>query len=339
MGNSRGWRVAGKGLVIAAVLAWGGALRAEPVVIKLATVAPKGSPWMNAYTAMNEEVEKATEGRVSFKFYPGMVSGDEKDMVRKMRAGQLHAGGLTGTGLQMIQPAMLVWQLPLLFKDYEELAKTRARMEDRMQGLMNQKGFVILGWSDLGYTYIFTKKPASSLASFNQIKMWGWEDEPISKAFFEVAGIAQVPLALTDVLPGLQRGMIDGVYNSLMGLMSLQWDKYVSYVTKLVISIGIGATVVTKSVWDQISPEDQKRILEISRRHHDRLNGEIQKKNKEALSQMKKAGMQVVDLEAGEMERFQGIAARVRQMLTGKFFDAALLKDVEAMRDRVRAGN
>lgn len=311
---------------------------AEPVVIKLATVAPKDSVWMSAYSAMNKEVEQATGGNVTFKFFPGMVSGDEKDMVRKMRAGQLQAGGLTGVGLQMIEPGMLVLQLPLLFNDYPEMVKVRERIEGKLQSMMQKKGFVILGWSDLGYTYVFTKTPVASLADFKDVKMWGWEDEPISKAFFETAGIAQVPLSLPDVLPGLQRGMINGVYNSTQGLIAVQWDKYVSYATKLVISIGIGATVVTKAAWDQISPEDQVKVIEIARKHHVTLNTNIQRKNKESSGQLKKQGMTFVDVAAGEMARFQEIAARVRQMLSGKVFDAALLKEVEALRDKVRAG-
>ncbi len=310
------------------------------VVIKLATVAPKDSVWMNAYSAMGKEVEQATAGRVTFKFFPGMVSGDEKDMVRKMRAGQLQAGGLTGVGLQMIDPSLLAWQLPLLFNNYNELAKTRDRMEARLQATMQKKGFVILGWSDLGYTYVFTKTPVDSLAAFKDVKMWGWEDEPISKAFFETAGIAQVPLSLPDVLPGLQRGMINGVYNSTQGLIAVQWDKYVAYGTKLVISIGIGATVVSKAAWDQISADDQAKVLEIAKKHHVKLNADIQKKNKESSAQLKKQGMAFVDVPAAEMARFQDIAARVRQILSGsgKFFDSSLLKEIESTRDKVRAG-
>jgi TRAP-type C4-dicarboxylate transport system substrate-binding protein len=311
---------------------------AEPVVIKLATVAPKDSVWMNAYSAMNKDVEQATGGNVSFKFFPGMVSGDEKDMVRKMRAGQLQASGLTGVGLQMIEPGMLVMQLPMLFKDYDEMSKVRDRLQDKLQAMMNKKGFVILGWSDLGYTYVFTKTPVSDLAGFKDVKMWGWEDEPISKTFFETAGIAQVALSLPDVLPGLQRGMINGVYNSTQGLIAVQWDKYVSYVTKLVIGIGVGATVVTKAAWDQVSAADQAKILEIAKKHHSTLNADIQRKNKESFAQLKKQGLQVVEVAPAEIARFGEIASRVRQTLSGKVFDAALLKEVESIRDKVRAG-
>ncbi|MBM4397093.1 MAG: TRAP transporter substrate-binding protein DctP [Deltaproteobacteria bacterium] len=304
---------------------------AEPVVLKISTVAPKDSPWMAAYTAMAKEVETATGGNVTFKFYPGMVSGDEKDMVRKMRGGQIQGAGLTGVGLQMIEPNTLVLQMPLMFQTYPQLDFVRDKLAGRFQEMVKAKGFVILGWSDIGYTYIFTQTPVSSLASFNGVKMWGWEDEPISKAFFETAGIAQVSLSLPDVLPGLQRGMINGVYNSPLGAIALQWDKYTRYVTKLAISIGIGATVVTKAEWDRIPADQQAKILEIAGKHHADLRKVIRAKNKEAIAQLKKQGIQLVDVPQPEVDRMVQIAAKVRANISAKMFKPGLLQEVEGL--------
>jgi len=304
---------------------------AENVVLKMATTAPKNSPWMDAFTAMNKEVETATGGAVSFKFFPGMVSGDEKDMVRKMRAGQLQGASFTGVGLQMIEPNTLVLQLPLPFTKYEDLDRVRDKMDAKLQELLAQKGYVILGWADLGFTYIFTATPVNSLASFKDVKMWGWEDEPISKKFFELAGIAQIPLALTDVLTGLQRGMINGVYNSPLGLIAVQWDKYIKHITGMAICIGIGATVVTKAEWDKISPENQAKIMEIARRQHRELNKVIRAKNKSSLSQLKKQGVTIVDVPQAEIDRFKQIAAKVRSELSAKMFTPGLLQEVEGL--------
>lgn len=304
---------------------------AENVVLKMATTAPKNSPWMDAFTAMNKEIETATGGAVAFKFFPGMVSGDEKDMVRKMRAGQLQGASITGVGLQMIEPNTLVLQLPLLFTKYDDLDRVRDKMDAKFQAMMAKKGFVILGWADLGFTYIFTATPVSSLASFKDVKMWGWEDEPISKKFFELAGIAQIPLALTDVLTGLQRGMINGVYNSPLGLIAVQWDKYIKHITGMAICIGIGATVVTKAEWDKISPENQAKVMEIARRQHTQLNKVIRSKNKTALSQLKKQGVTIVDVPQAEIDRFKQIAAKVRSELSAKMFTPGLLQEVEGL--------
>jgi len=323
-------------VLLFAVLGWAAPAAAEPVVFKVSTVAPKDSPWMDELTAMAKEVETATGGAVSFKFFPGMVSGDEKDMVRKMRAGQLQGAALTGVGLQMIEPNSLVLQLPMLFQSYEELDKVRDKMEAKLQGYMNEKGFVILGWSDLGWMYLFTQTSVNSLESFKDVKMWGWEDEPISKRFFEMAGISQVSLSLPDVLPALQRGMISGVYNSPLGAIALQWDKYVKYITGMTIAIGVGATVVTKKQWDLISSENQAKIIEIAKKRHAKLREAIRKKNKESVTQLKKQGIQIVTVPQAEVDRFVSLAAKVRADIAAKMFKPGLLAEVEKLIKEVR---
>jgi len=326
------------GLLLSLLLLLTASAAAEPVIFKVASVAPKDSPWMDSLRAMNAEIETATEKQVSFQFFPGMVSGDEKDMVRKMRASQLQGAVVTSVGLQMIDSNTLVVQLPLLFQNYEEMDAVRDKMHPKLQDLVSKKGFVILGYADLGYTYIFTQKPVASLADFQNVKMWGWEDEPISKRFFEMAGISQISLALTDVLPGLQRGMINGVYNSPLGLISVQWDKYVSHITGLAVVIGAGGTVVPKAQWAKVSPEHQAKIMEISARHHAKLRGVIRQKNKDAITQLKAQGMKVVPVPPAELERFKGIAAKVREDISAKMFQPGLLQEAEGYLRDHRAG-
>lgn len=313
------------------------AASAAPVIFKTATVAPKDSPWMDSFRALDKEVRAATGGAAGFQFFPGMVSGDEKDVVRKMRAGQLQGAALTAVGLQMIEPNTLVLQLPMLFRGYKELDYVREKLSPRMDELVAKKGFVILGHSDLGYTYIFTQSPVAGLADFQNVKMWGWEDEPISKRFFEMAGISQVNLGLTDVLPGLQRGMITGVYNSPLGAMALQWDKHVSHITGLALVIGVGATVVTKKQWDKLSPENQAKILAISKKHHTQLGKVIRKRNKAAVKQLKKQGLKIVKVPPAELERLKAFAKRVREDLSKTMFLPGLLDEVEKYIQEYRA--
>ena len=209
-------------------------------------------------------------------------------------------------------------------------------MDAELSGYVKDKGFIILGWSDLGWTYLFTQTPVSSLESFKDVKMWGWEDEPISKRFFEMAGISQVSLSLPDVLPALQSGLINGVYNSPLGAIALQWNKYVKYITGMTIGIGIGATVVTKSQWDLVSAENQAKVLEIAKKHHVKLREAVRKKNKEAVAQLKKEGIEVVSVPQAEVDRFLALAAKVRADLAAKMFKPGLLDRVEKLIKDIR---
>ncbi|MBW2564615.1 MAG: TRAP transporter substrate-binding protein DctP, partial [Deltaproteobacteria bacterium] len=94
---------------------------AQGLTIKLGTLAPDGSTWYMQLRDMGEKWKKATDGKLNFKIYPGGVIGDEADMVRKMRIGQLHAAAVTYVGLSCIIPEINAFQMPLMFNSYEEL--------------------------------------------------------------------------------------------------------------------------------------------------------------------------------------------------------------------------
>src|SRR5262245_49068205 len=78
------------------------------VEIKLATLAPEGSTWMKTMHKIDDDVRAKTQNRVGFKFFPGGVQGDEKDVIRKMRNGQVHGAAFTGFGLGSIVPEVRV---------------------------------------------------------------------------------------------------------------------------------------------------------------------------------------------------------------------------------------
>ena len=98
-------------------------------VIKFATLAPEGSSWMKSMRKLSDKINKATDGNVVFRFYPGGVSGDEKDVIRKIRIGQLHGAGFTGVGLGQILPEVRVLDLPFLFDSDEEIQHMYAKMD------------------------------------------------------------------------------------------------------------------------------------------------------------------------------------------------------------------
>ena len=79
---------------------------AETLQIKIATLAPEGSSWIKTFHAIDAEVRTKTDQQVGFKFYPGGVLGDEKDMLRKMHIGQIHGAALTSAGLSAIFSAV-----------------------------------------------------------------------------------------------------------------------------------------------------------------------------------------------------------------------------------------
>ena len=87
-------------------------------LFKIASLAPEGSVWVDAFKEFASEVTEKTGGEVGFRIYPGGIMGDDRAMYRKMRVGQLHGGGFTMTGIAAIVPDFRVLAIPFLFQSY-----------------------------------------------------------------------------------------------------------------------------------------------------------------------------------------------------------------------------
>ena len=215
---------------------------------------------MNNFDAMARELRSKTDGDLRIRFYPNGVQGDEIDVVRKMRAGLLHAGAMTATGLGEIQKEVLIFQLPRMFKTYEELDYVRDYLYEDLYKTFMDAGYVLLGMGDIGFYYIFSNQPIRNIADLQSpsVKMWVRTTDKIGLEFYKKAGVATVPGEVTQVLGSLFSGRLNAVAVSPYVTVALQWYDNFKYMTDLPVSVGVGATVMTKEKFDQLSPRSTK---------------------------------------------------------------------------------
>ncbi len=278
------------GTTLALITLLGSGRAHAQTVIKLATLAPEGSAWMNIFHEWARNVEAHTSGKVKIKFYAGGVAGDERDAVRKMRLGQLNAAAVTAIGLGLIQSEVRVLELPLMVKTYAELDYVRNTLDAEFRKKFDEKGYVLLGWGDVGPMHLFSNLPLRSKADLLQTKMWAWTDNPLVKTLFKQLGSNGVPLGVPDVLTSLQTGLINACYGSPLSMVALQWYTKVKFMTSMQLSMAIGATVITKRDWDKLPPDEQKVIMEDSKAMEKKLLCTIRTDNDKALASIKAAG-------------------------------------------------
>src|SRR4030043_1452621 len=263
------------------------ALGAEKsVLIKMGTLAPEGSSWMKTFNTLNPEVMKKTENKVQFKIYSGGVLGDEMDMLRKLKIGQIQGVALTSAGLSTLFKEMDVLQVPFLFQTYEEVDTVLKKMDSFFRKGFEDNGYVLLGWSEAGFVYLMSTLPISSVADLRKGKVWVWEESPMSKAIFVDAGGTALPLTVPDVLVGLQTGMVDVVYAPPTGAIALQWFTKVKYLTDVPLSYMGGGFVVRKDIFKKLPLASQTIILESFQRHLDQLKTITRRENQEAIRVM-----------------------------------------------------
>jgi TRAP-type C4-dicarboxylate transport system substrate-binding protein len=221
------------------------------LVIKFASIAPEGSYWYDMAMKIKKDIEYED---VKVIVYAGTAMGDEADIVRKIRIGQLHAAGLTSHGLEMISPEIRAYDIPQVFKSYDEFFEVRDRLFPELARRYYEKGYVLLSHFAIGFIYIFSRS--------NNIwgsSLWVWIGDVLAKyQSIEMAGLFKtVPLQISDVLQALATGMVDTVFNSFYALHALQWNKFIkSYipVPQYIYSAGI---VVKRDIWEKI-PEEKR---------------------------------------------------------------------------------
>lgn len=297
--------------------------------IKFATLAPEGSSWMKEMRRLAEEVEKKTEGRVSFKFYPGGVSGDEIDVIRKMRVRQIHAAGFTGVGLGEILPEVRVLDLPFLFDTDAQIQHVYMKMNDYFAARFEEKGYVLLGWVPVGWIQFYSTKEIVSAGDVRRTKPWMWEGDPLVQATYDALGVKPVPLSVTDVLLSLQTGLVDTVYASPQGALALQWFTKVKYISQVRMGYATGGVLITKKVFDNL-PDDCKPVLkELSRKFLQRLGETIQKDNASSIKVMLDNGVKLTAMPDQKIfDEFHQAGAVVRKNLVSKLFPQELLDTV-----------
>jgi TRAP-type C4-dicarboxylate transport system substrate-binding protein len=264
--------------------------RAE-TLLKIATLAPEGSAWMKLFHKWADAVQQRTEGRVRVKFYASGIQGDERDVIRKIRAGQLAGGAVTGIGLSAVCPEVRAFDIA---RTDAELDALRAALGDNFKKRCEERGFILANWGDVGPIHLFSKIPVKSLDDIRKLKLWQWNDDPMSRQLFDALGIRGVPMGVPEVLPALSTGQIDAFFGSPLSTLALQWGNHAKYMTSAVVGQASGATILSKKAWDAIPPADQKIMLEEQEKMQKEVLELVRGDNKRALEALKQRGMEVV---------------------------------------------
>jgi TRAP-type C4-dicarboxylate transport system substrate-binding protein len=327
------WAIA----AIAIIGAPAGRARADGTELRIATLAPSGSPWMEVLDKASSEVREKTAGRVAFKYFEGGQQGDERDFVRKIKLGQLDGAAVTAVGLSMIDESIRVLELPMMFQSAEELDYVADKLWPYFQKKFEAKGFILNDRGEVGWIYFLSKAKVEKLADLRGQKLWLWGDDQLVGAVFKKFGLNGVPLGVPEVDGNLTSGKIDACYASPLAAVALQWYTKVKFMTSMPMSFAIGATVVSSAAYKKLSPADAKTIEEISRANAKKLRKTIRRSNEDAKGTMSRKGVSVIATPIAMVDEFTKQSTELWNELAGKIYSKEELKMVLDARDEYRA--
>jgi len=325
-----------KKLVLAAlVAALAPAARAQPVIVKLGTLAPQGSTWHDLLKELGQRWEQVSGGQVKLRIYAGGAQGSEGDMVRKMGIGQLQAAAISNVGMHDIIPEPQAFSVPFLFDDEPQMDCAFEKMKPGLEEALAKRGLVALHWSRVGSIYLFCDAPRRTPAEAGKAKVWAWEGDPKSVDAYRAAGLHPVVLAATDIVPSLQTGMIDCVPNIPLYVLTARFFEKANHMMDAPWSYMVGATIVRKETWEKIAPDLRAKLLAVAIELGKRVDAEVKRLNADAVAAMQKQGLVTVPTDPAP---WRAAMEKTWPIVRGGVVPAAFFDQVKAARDACRSG-
>lgn len=305
---------------------------------KIATLSPDGSFWMTTMKGAAMEIAKQTDNRVKFRFYPGGVMGNDKAVLKKIRIGQLQGAALSGGALAARAPDTQVYNIPLLFRSYDEVDFVRKQMDAGLEEAFSKAGFVNFGLAEGGFAYILSKQRIAAADDLKKNKVWVPSDDPASQSASDSFGIAPVALSIGDVLTGLQTGLIDTVAASPIGAIALQWHTQVEYLLDVPIIYIFALLAIDEKAFGKVSAEDQAVVNTVMRAAFNKMDAQNRNDNQNAFSALENQGIKTVTPDAGQLKEWKekGVAAAGGFAQRGKIAPAVVSR-VQSLLSEYRA--
>jgi len=302
----------------------------EPIVIKIATLAPSGSPYHEIMKEMAAGWREKSDGRVELKIYPGGVAGGEVDILRKIRIGQIHAGALSISGLSRALPEISVLGTPMIYKTREDLLQVQNALAPKIENRLQDKGFVVLCWGIAGWVRFFVPEAQPSIDGLKKARMHVFAGDDQILELWKKLGVNAIPLSGTDVLTGLQSGMVNAFFTTPVMAYASQWFAFTPYMIEMPWAPMIGAIIVSKRAWDSVPEQLRPELEAIVKEKSLRLDQEMQLLETQAISEMQKRGLTLVKPDVQQLEQWQSLTKNAypefksKNSIPDEWFETAL---------------
>ena len=287
------------------------------IIVKMATLAPEGTDWHGMLIEMGQEWKNATKGKVRLRIYPGGVLGDERDMVRKMRIGQIHAAGMTAEGLSEIVNEFSAYFVPLVYQSSEDVTAVTNQLLPEFETKLEENGFKLLHLGELTWVYWFSTDPIRTPEDLKQKKFFTWAGDFKWEQVYKNAGYSPIPLATTDILSALQTGLINTIPMPPIYALAQQTFGIANNMLDLKWGVLMAGIVVDLKTWNRIPSKYHDTIFDITRAIQKKYYDTNRKAEQAALNAMKEYGLTINSISEKELALWQQEVNRVSPHLRG----------------------
>ncbi len=322
-------------LVTLAIAASMAAVQA-PVVIRMGTVAPRTSPWVDALQSMGQAWATSTAQRVRFTAFADRPS--ESEVIDKMGTGGFAAGALSVVGLADIDEAFNVLAIPFFFESDEELIHVLDRLTPVLAERLKARHYQLLLWGHGGWVQVFSKQPIRTIADLQKAKLFTSEGNAKVVQWYTANGFHPVPRPAGDIAVQLKlpTGAIDATPGVPPLALATQFYRDAPYMLNVRVAPLVAGVIMTDATWNRIPPDDRTRMLEIAKKTQDGLFADAPGLDARHIKEMEANGLKVIALSPTETAAFRTKADEMTASQRGSMIPEAIYDMAVRERDAFR---
>jgi len=308
-------------------------------LVRLATVAPSGTSYHLTLQQMGQKWRQASAGSVTLTIYAGSSMGGEADIVRRMRQGQLQAGMLSVVGLSDIDKSVTALSyMPMMFRSMEEVDYIREQLRPDLEKRLLEKGFVTMFWGDTGWVRFFSKEPVLRPADLKKLRLFVWAGDNYQIDLMKAVGLQPIPLETSDILPGMQTGLISAVPMPPFHALATQVYGPAPHMLELNWAPLVGATVITSKAWDSLPAASREALKKAAEEAGAQMRARGRQEAAESVQTMVKRGLKTHAASPEVEAEWRRLAEDVYPKIRGGMVPADLFDKVRGLLADYRAG-
>lgn len=299
----------------------------EPIEVKVALLLPRTPELAVAAGKINQRLNELTNNGVKVRIYWGGAAGDDKNVLRKMRTGQIDGAPLPLEIVSNFVRQALVLQSPALFTNYKQVDAVRAALTPVMDKEAYENGFKVMAWGDIGRLRIMSTKPLSRIADFKTLRPWLYPESDTLKEFYKIIGATGVPLDIAEVYSSLQTNMIDTVWGSALLAAALQWHTATKYISEQGLGFISGAFVFRRGLWEGLPENIKSAMVTIADEARQKNQIELRKSDERAYLKLVERGHK--PLRPAKEQEWWDTGHALRQRMIGRVYTKELVEQAE----------
>lgn len=300
-------------------------LHAAPKVVKVSIVQPDGDP---SADAMREEfkkfIEDKTHGRYRVDVYTGGSLGNSDTVFQGVQFGSLHIATESTSNLSQFAPPLSVLDMPYLFPSWASIEKAFAQKAGQdLLATLNKAGVKPLGLIPSTFRVLATNKEIHTLQDIQGLKLRATASK-WHIASIKALGMNPTPMAATEMVTGIQQGVVAGADPNITSLISYRFCDVAKYVL-LSDHVPVLFVLYTNGAWWDKLPAEDKAIFEQGvKLYHDSTQQRYASESKRVLDTVQQQhGVKVSPLSAEEKAKWAEKAAPVYKELPKEFQEIA----------------